>query len=87
MDNTIGAAKTATHKVKKSSKRIVDLRRPRRAADLAGYQRRFAHEKFQWLERIAKDARNLPPLAPAVAILLCPLFNLDAQGTAWPSHE
>ena len=67
-------------------KRIVDLKRPRRAGDLKSFQSRFAHEKFLWLKRVAGDA-DLPRAAYRLAIWLSDMFNLDHQGTAWPSHE
>jgi hypothetical protein len=81
MDNTPPPSTKTTRPYKK----IVELKRPRRAGDLATVQRRFAHQKFQWLDQVAKDFVNLPP--SAVAILLCPLFNLDFQGGAWPAHD
>ena len=47
--------------------------------------RDFASKKFRWLERVARDARNLPPLAPAVCIEFCHYFGED--GNAWPAQD
>lgn len=46
----------------------------------------FTGKKFRWLEQVAADGK-LPPLALRLCIRLCPCFNLDYDGAAWPAQE
>jgi hypothetical protein len=48
--------------------------------------REFTGQKFRWLEQIARD-RQLPGLAAAVAIELCPTFNREQNGEGWKGQD
>jgi hypothetical protein len=47
----------------------------------------FTGQKFRWLEQIARAGRELPSLAPAVAIEFSHYFDLAEGGAAWPWQD